>query len=185
MLAYGIHAGQQRLDGQRFITHPFHVASLIAHWGFDEDTVLASLLHDSAEDGDAPPEQTLFVIEDMFGTDVAQMVAAVTKNHSIPNKQDRTEEAQQRVQQALITLPTVGAIKLADRCHNSVTSAHLDAARQQTLELENRGFYAAIARRVGAIALAQQFSKGLQSWWCIPEAGFTQSILKIQPCWAN
>src|SRR5438067_13001807 len=44
------HAGQKRVSGEPYITHPAAVAMLIAELGMEAATVAATLLHDVPED---------------------------------------------------------------------------------------------------------------------------------------
>ncbi len=69
------HEGQLRKSGEPYITHPLFVASLLAEWGMDIDSVIAGVLHDTVEDTDA----TLEEIEELFGRDIAFLVDGVTK----------------------------------------------------------------------------------------------------------
>ena len=50
------HAGQTRLSGEPYLSHPLAVASTLAEMGFDEPTVAAGLLHDTVEDTKATIE---------------------------------------------------------------------------------------------------------------------------------
>lgn len=44
------HAGQRRKSGEPYITHPLHVAAIVAELELDMDAIIASLLHDCIED---------------------------------------------------------------------------------------------------------------------------------------
>ena len=59
------HAGQKRLSGEDYISHPIAVANILMEWDMDIDTVVAGLLHDVAEDTDVD----LSEIADRFGKD--------------------------------------------------------------------------------------------------------------------
>jgi (p)ppGpp synthase/HD superfamily hydrolase len=45
-----LHAGQQRLSGAAYITHPIAVAGILAGLHLDAGTIKAALLHDVLED---------------------------------------------------------------------------------------------------------------------------------------
>ena len=69
------HDGVVRRSGEPYISHPMNVAYLLATMQLDEATVAAGLLHDTVED----TETTVDEIEDLFGSDVADIVDGVTK----------------------------------------------------------------------------------------------------------
>ena len=68
------HAGQTRLSGEPYLSHPLAVAYTLADMGFDEPTVAAGLLHDTVEDTGTTIEE----IDDKFGEDVADIVLNVS-----------------------------------------------------------------------------------------------------------
>src|SRR3979409_1797334 len=57
-------------SGVPYIEHPLAVAMILDHSGFDEETVIAGLLHDLVEDTDV----TLGQIREQFGDRVAEIV---------------------------------------------------------------------------------------------------------------
>ena len=84
------HAGQTRLSGEPYLSHPLAVAYTLADMGFDEPTVAAGLLHDTVEDTGTTIEE----IDDKFGEDVADIVDGVTKISMIvfENKEEAQAE---------------------------------------------------------------------------------------------
>ena len=48
--ADSLHAGQFRLSGEPYISHPVAVARIVAELGLDTDSICAALLHDTVED---------------------------------------------------------------------------------------------------------------------------------------
>ncbi len=44
------HKGKKRESGENYITHPLHVAFILADFHLDERTIAAGLLHDVVED---------------------------------------------------------------------------------------------------------------------------------------
>ncbi|MFA5051656.1 MAG: HD domain-containing protein [Patescibacteria group bacterium] len=95
-----------------FIAHPFFVAGVLERYGFDEDTVIAGLLHDAVEDTD----MTIEDVETLFGTRVSGLVREVTFSQNIPWK-ERQLQAQQRLPTAS---PEAKAIKTADFIHHLI-----------------------------------------------------------------
>ena len=74
------HAGQTRLSGEPYLSHPLAVADTLAEMGFDEPTVAAGLLHDTVEDTKATIEE----IDENFGEEVADIVDGGTKISMTP-----------------------------------------------------------------------------------------------------
>ena len=69
------HEGQQRRDGDPYISHPVAVAEILAGLHLDAGSIKAALLHDVIED----TPSTLAQIETLFGDDVALLVDGVSK----------------------------------------------------------------------------------------------------------
>ena len=44
------HIGQTRKSGEDYITHPVEVTQILIELGLDQETIIASLLHDTVED---------------------------------------------------------------------------------------------------------------------------------------
>ncbi|MFP5239115.1 MAG: HD domain-containing protein, partial [Acidobacteriota bacterium] len=64
------HAGQVRLSGEPYLSHPLEVANILAEMRLDAPSVAAGLLHDTVEDTIA----TIDEIEEQFGEEVADIV---------------------------------------------------------------------------------------------------------------
>ena len=47
-----VHAGQMRLSGEPYLSHPLEVAAILADMKLDVESVAAALLHDVIEDTD-------------------------------------------------------------------------------------------------------------------------------------
>ena len=73
--AAAAHAGQVRLSGEPYLSHPLAVAEVLAELGFDAHSVAAGLLHDTVED----TKVTLEEVDAEFGEQVADIVDGVTK----------------------------------------------------------------------------------------------------------
>jgi GTP pyrophosphokinase len=69
------HGEQTRRSGEPYMTHPLHVAFLLADWKFDQTCVAIGLLHDVLEDTLTTRE----ALEQNFGGELAELVDGVTK----------------------------------------------------------------------------------------------------------
>jgi (p)ppGpp synthase/HD superfamily hydrolase len=74
------HRGQRRKDGQAYISHPVRVARLLAERGYREEVLAAALLHDVVEDTPV----TIPEVRQAFGARVAELVACVSEDMSLP-----------------------------------------------------------------------------------------------------
>lgn len=70
------HDGQRRkVDRTPYISHPYRVAMTLKIAGYENEVVIAGLLHDVVEDTDG----TLIEIKDLFGEQVKKLVAYATE----------------------------------------------------------------------------------------------------------
>lgn len=136
-LAARAHAGQMRKDGATpYAAHPFRVAMIVRHlFGCDNEAVItAALLHDTIEDTTVDYDE----IADGFGADVADLVAAMTKNMALPeSRREREYDEQLAAADWRARL-----IKLADSYDN--VSEMAPAQRDRTVEKAQRAL--ALAR---------------------------------------
>ena len=99
------HAGQKRIGGDDYITHPIAVCEIVKNQGLDEKYQIAALFHDLLEDTDATEEEILKyanqeildavkLLTKVKGYDMAQYIGDIKKN------------------------PIACAVKAADRLHN-------------------------------------------------------------------
>jgi (p)ppGpp synthase/HD superfamily hydrolase len=113
-LAREHHEGQLRKNtGEPYLTHPFAVAGLVASVTYDEDMIIAALLHDTVEDSDL----TLVKIEDHFGRIVRKMVDDLT-DVSKPSDGNRTIRKRLDRRHTATSWPDSKTIKLADLIDN-------------------------------------------------------------------
>ena len=116
-LAAEAHRTQTRKgSGIPFLVHPVQVSVILLRHGFQEDVVIAGLLHDVVEDTETP----LRWIEAEFGPAVAGMVAVLTEQ----KREDGVERPWEvRKREALEALRRGGAdavaVKGADVIHNA------------------------------------------------------------------
>lgn len=133
------HRRQRRKDEEAtpYVNHVIEVAFLLAQAGCEAEVVAAGLLHDTIEDTGVTYEE--LAVE--FGPRVADLVAAVTDDKSLP-KQVRKEK---QVEHARAASAEVGAIKTADKTSN-LRSIH--AAPPAGWSIERRIEYVAWTHRV-------------------------------------
>lgn len=124
------HSGMLRGTGEPYICHPLRVAKLVTEWGFESDVIMAAMLHDVVEDCDTP----LSEIEEMFGTNVANIVDAVTAlsdrdftDHTL-TKAQRDLLSDARLQQKMNDKALY--VKIADRIDNLKTLSGVKEAKR-------------------------------------------------------
>ncbi len=145
------HAGQERLSGDPYVSHPIAVACILADWGMDIDTVIAGVLHDVIEDTDV----NINDIESIFGRDVAFLVDGVSKvgkaRAGMRNLSSYLPETKDNLTKLLIAVGEdvrVIIIKLADRLHNMRTLQYKPRERQIKIARETIDIFAPIADRL-------------------------------------
>jgi len=141
------HAGQKRVSGEPYITHPAAVAMLIAELGMEAATVAATLLHDV-------PEDTPRTVEDIrleFGDEIGRLVEGVTKLGRLQG-QSRDAHQAENIRKMFLAMADdlrVVIIKLCDRLHNMRTLAPLPPEKQQRIARQTIEIYAPLAHRLG------------------------------------
>ncbi|MEG2671652.1 MAG: bifunctional (p)ppGpp synthetase/guanosine-3',5'-bis(diphosphate) 3'-pyrophosphohydrolase [Ruthenibacterium sp.] len=146
-LAYDAHAGQVRLSGESYVSHPVAVACLLLDLGLDTDSLCAALLHDVVEDTDT----SLATIQTMFGKDVPLLVDGVTKLGRIcfSSVEEQQAENLRKMLLAMSRDVRVMLIKLCDRLHNMRTGDAWPEQKRRDKALETMEVYAPIAHRLG------------------------------------
>ncbi len=143
-----VHAGQVRLSGEPYLSHPLEVAGILADMKLDAVSIAAALLHDVIEDTDTTKND----IEDMFGKETAHIVEGVTKLSALPfnTDQERQAESIRKMILAMADDIRVILIKLADRIHNMRTlHYHKTDEKKKKIAKETLEIYAPIATRLG------------------------------------
>ena len=147
-VALRTHAGQFRLSGDPFITHPIAVALILAEYGLDAETIAAALLHDTVEDTDL----TLQEVEALFGPNVARITDGVTKLDRVKVDLSREDAQAETIRKMVVSMAQdvrVLIIKLVDRLHNLRTIHPLPRDRQRAKARETLEVYAPLAHRMG------------------------------------
>jgi GTP pyrophosphokinase len=158
------HGDALRRSGEPYISHPIEVAKVLANIQMDQDTLVAALLHDVAEDTDVTIEE----IQRTFGDRVAVLVEGVTKLGRIPwtstttdlehaqREKVRQAESLRKMFLAMVDDVRVVLIKLADRLHNMRTLEHVPPAKQQRSAQETMEIYAPLANRLGIFQIKSE-----------------------------
>jgi (p)ppGpp synthase/HD superfamily hydrolase len=88
------HRDQRReSDAAQFIIHPLEVASLLHNTGHREAVVAAGILHDTIEDSPATRES----IDARFGTEIAEIVDAMSEDATIEDFEQRKAGLRQQI----------------------------------------------------------------------------------------
>jgi (p)ppGpp synthase/HD superfamily hydrolase len=108
------HAGQRRKGAaeEPYFNHLAEVADLLAQavGDFDVNLTVAGFLHDTIEDAGVTREE----LAELFGGDVADLVAAVTDDKSLPKEKRKLLQ----IEHAAQTSPRAQSLKLADKIAN-------------------------------------------------------------------
>lgn len=174
-LAEQAHAGQTRMSGEPYITHPLAVAMLLTQYKADENSLIAALLHDVVEDTKYGKKE----IEKRFGKMVSKMVEALTKLPSTGPQDgagkgngdengngngnglalydfDSKVESIRKIFEVMQQDVRVLVIKLCDRLHNMTTLKHFRREKQQRIAQETLDIYVKIADRLSIYELKEQ-----------------------------
>jgi (p)ppGpp synthase/HD superfamily hydrolase len=111
--AIAAHEGQSRKGdaASPYVTHPMHVALILARFGLDDSVIAAGLLHDVVEDcADWTSER----VAQEFGAHIAGIVAQLTE--------DKTRTWEERKLAAIAKVPHMSpeaaSVKACDKLHN-------------------------------------------------------------------
>ena len=141
-----IYAGMKRETGEEYILHPINVAYILATLKMDPLTIGCALIHEAISLGKMTYEE----IEEMFGTDSANIVSSITKISNLRRtfKIDNPEKYR-RIIVGLSENPATLFIKFADRLHNLRTLRVHDPVHQQYIIDETQNIYIPMAHRLG------------------------------------
>lgn len=146
-LAKEAHGSQMRESGEPYITHPEHVAEILADMNMDAEAVCAALLHDVVEDTEHTQEE----ITEKFGSSVSEIVRGVTKLNKIQfaSKEEAQAENLRKMFLAMAHDIRVILVKLADRLHNMQTLSSCEESKRRRIAKETLDIYAPLANRLG------------------------------------
>lgn len=142
-----VHAGQTRLSGEPYLSHPLATAHILTRLHLDLASIAAGLLHDTVEDTLASLEE----LEEMFGKDVAQIVDGVTKLSRIRFESQIQKQAENTRKMILAMSKDIRVllVKLADRLHNMRTLEYQKDNKRVKIARETLDIYAPLAGRLG------------------------------------
>lgn len=147
-----------RKDGVTpYAAHPFRVCLVVRHiFGVDDPRVLAAaLLHDTIEDTPTDYDD----IADEFGTEIADWVAALTKEMRLPD-----DEREKKYRGVLASSPwPVIVCKLADIYDNLTDSATL-TSEQRAKTVERSRIYLETMRAALPAEAATAFQLTFAKW---------------------
>ena len=148
------HAGQVRKSGEPYLSHPLAVAGILSSWKMDVDTIATGLLHDTMEDCLVTHQD----LDELFGTEVAELVDGVTKIGKLEfrSKEEAQAENFRKMVLAMAKDVRVILVKLADRLHNMRTMQHMRSDRQKAISQETLDIFAPIANRLGLSKVKQE-----------------------------
>ena len=147
--AFTAHVGQLRKSGEDYITHPVAVTQILVDLGLDEETIVASLLHDTVEDTPYSLDQ----LRSDFGDQIAALVDGVTKLDKLTYGPTAEAETVRKMVIAMSRDIRVLVIKLADRLHNARTWKFVSGESALRKARETLDIYAPLAHRLGMNAL--------------------------------
>ena len=167
---------QTRFSGERYFTHPYNVALILADLHMDVQTICAGLLHDVVEDTGI----TVDDIKKEFGVEITNMVDGVTKLSKVKyrNKEERQAESLRKMIVAMSKDIRVVIIKLADRLHNIRTLQYMPKEKQYQKAMETIEIYAPIANRLGIASIKWEL-EDLSLKYIDPE-GYEDLLKKVQ-----
>lgn len=141
------HAGQVRLSGEPYLSHPLEVANILADLCKDSHIIAAGLLHDTVEDTNTE----LADIRENFGEDVAEIVDGVTKVGKVEfsSREEAQAENMRKMFLAMGKDLRVILVKLADRLHNMRTLEFQHPYKQKMIAQETLDIYSPLANRMG------------------------------------
>lgn len=118
-LEFALHAheGQFRKGSViPYITHPVSVSAILAQYGYEEDLVIAGLLHDVLEDTAVTPTE----LESRFGEHIVLLVSGVTEKKKDAKGLPRAWEIRKEegLRHLGVAQEQVVALKAADALHN-------------------------------------------------------------------
>lgn len=153
--AQSAHEKQFRKSGEPYVVHPILVAAIVSSMTNDESMAIAALLHDVVEDTLVSIDE----IKELYGSDVAHLVAGLTKIDAIRDAELLPSNSNEKLVVSALSFRKmllasiqdvrVLVVKLCDRLHNMLTLDSLAPHKQERIAEETLVVYAPIAHRLG------------------------------------
>ena len=141
------HAGKTRLTKDPYIIHPLNVAYILANLNVDETTIVAALIHETINNGNASEEE----IENLFGIEVKNIVSIISKINKLELTDD-SDSAAIYLRNVLVGMAEdvrILYVKLADRLHNMRTIWAVRKEKKKHKANETMNVLVPIAHRLG------------------------------------
>ena len=153
-LSYWAHRNDWRESGEKYVSHPLRVATIVARdIGLDDTSVAAALLHDVVED----TELSLDLIRDEFGDTMATIIDGLTKIEGVFSSQKLGQA--ENVRKLMLSMASdlrVILVKFADRLHNMRTIEALPKKKQLKKASETKELFAPLAHRFGLFKIKSE-----------------------------
>ena len=152
------HGAQKRASGDPYFAHPIEVAGILTDYRLDTETIVTALLHDVIEDTDTTREK----IEELFGSEIAELVEGVTKLSKLELSQEHLRQAENLRKFILAISKDVRVllVKLADRLHNMRTLHFIkQAAKRERIARETLDIYGPLARSIGVHRICEELEE--------------------------
>lgn len=146
---------QTRGSGEPYITHPIAVATQLANWRVDVETLCAALMHDVIED---VPNYTKASMTTEFGETIANIVDGVSKLDKLDftDAGDHKAASFRKLIMAAVKDVRVILVKISDRLHNMKTLDGVKPHKRKRTALETLELYAPIANRLGLNSVSRE-----------------------------
>ena len=153
-LSYWAHRNDWRASGERYISHPLEVATIVARdIGLDDISVAAALLHDVVED----TEISLDFIRSKFGETMETVIDGLTKISGVFDSRELGQA--ENVRKLMLSMATdlrVILVKFADRLHNMRTLEALPKKKRLKKASETLDLFAPLAHRFGLFSIKSE-----------------------------
>lgn len=146
--------GKVRSCGKPYYLHPLRIAFILAQGEFDEECIIAGLLHSAYSLGITKEE-----IEKKFGPGVCNIIEGTSKimNISITSKTLQQADAIRKMLFAMVDDVRVIFVEIAERLDRIRNIKNLEAAKQREIAAEALDIWAPLADRLGMSAEKNEF----------------------------